>query len=356
MKTLPLNSREIQSRAKMTIEEKRDQLVEELSPFEDPFERFAYVIDRAKGLEPLSDEYKIDTFLIKGCISQLWVFPSTEEWEVLFQSRLRRLHHQRNRRSALRTLQWRNTRKHHRPRTRLSRRGRHHPTPLPQPSQRTDRSARKNQVLRPTLSRQRLDKCVRVSHNLNPQCQKQRPFPYCLHSFISAPSRPNPSMFSSARVDAEPRASTTPPSTRTTENSLPPSWRPRWLARLSDSSSQWKILYSVGRWEGGTGAIGYQISGGELKEFTRMACSDGGGCHIAVHPSGKFLLTAQYGGGSVALFPLDSSGKLGEPTVTEHEGGSKVVERRQESPHPHWTGFPPMANTRSYPTSVSTKS
>ena len=102
-----------------------------------------------------------------------------------------------------------------------------------------------------------------------------------------------------------------------------------------------KILYSVGRWEGGTGAVGYQVDGGELKEFTRMACPDGGGCHIAVHPSGKFLLTAQYGGGSVDLFPLDSSGKLGEPSVTEHEGGSKVVERRQESPHPHWTGFSP---------------
>ena len=102
-----------------------------------------------------------------------------------------------------------------------------------------------------------------------------------------------------------------------------------------------KILYSVGRWEGGTGAVGYQVDGGELKEFTRMACPDGGGCHIAVHPSGKFLLTAQYGGGSVALFPLDSSGKLGEPSVTEHEGGSNVVERRQESPHPHWTGFSP---------------
>ena len=64
-----------------------------------------------------------------------------------------------------------------------------------------------------------------------------------------------------------------------------------------------KILYSVGRWDGGTGALGYHIGPkGELKEFTRMACPDGGGCHIAVHPSGKFLLTAQYGGGSVAMF------------------------------------------------------
>ena len=103
-----------------------------------------------------------------------------------------------------------------------------------------------------------------------------------------------------------------------------------------------KILYSVGRWDEGSGALGYHIGkNGELSEFTRMICPDGGSAHIAVHPSGKFLLTAQYGGGSVALFPLDANGKLGEPTVTEHEGGSKVVDRRQDSPHPHWAGFSP---------------
>ena len=105
-----------------------------------------------------------------------------------------------------------------------------------------------------------------------------------------------------------------------------------------------RVLYAVGRWDEGSGAVGYHVKGGELKEFTRMVCPDGGGCHIAVHPSGKFLLTAQYGGGSVALFPLNSDGKLGEPTVTEHAGGSKVVGRRQDSPHPHWTGFSPDGN------------
>ena len=60
-----------------------------------------------------------------------------------------------------------------------------------------------------------------------------------------------------------------------------------------------------------------------------------------MHPSGKFLLTAQYGGGSTAIFPLDEKGQLGSPTVHEHEGGSGVVERRQEAPHPHWCGFSP---------------
>ena len=106
-----------------------------------------------------------------------------------------------------------------------------------------------------------------------------------------------------------------------------------------------KILYSIGRWEDGSGALGYHIQkNGALEEFTRMICPDGGGCHISVHPSGKFLLTAQYGGGSVALFPLDGNGKLGKPTVIEHTGGSKVVDRRQDSPHPHWTGFSPDGN------------
>ena len=103
-----------------------------------------------------------------------------------------------------------------------------------------------------------------------------------------------------------------------------------------------KILYSVGRWDQSSGVLGYHIGKkGELTEFTRMICPDGGSAHIAVHPSGKFLITAQYAGGSVALFPLNVDGKLGEPTVTEHQGGSKVVNRRQDSPHPHWTGFSP---------------
>ena len=70
----------------MSIEGKRDQLVEELLPFEDHFERFAYVIDRAKSHPPLAVEYKIDTFLIKGCISQLWVFPKFNEGKCFFQA------------------------------------------------------------------------------------------------------------------------------------------------------------------------------------------------------------------------------------------------------------------------------
>ena len=68
----------------MTIEEKRDALVEELAPFEDHFERFAYIIDRAKTNPPLDEQYKIDAFLIEGCLSRLWVYPEFKDGKCHF--------------------------------------------------------------------------------------------------------------------------------------------------------------------------------------------------------------------------------------------------------------------------------
>ncbi len=70
----------------MSIEEKRDQIVEELIPFEDHLERLTYVIDRAKDLPGLDDDYKIETFLIKGCVSQLWIFPSFKDGKCYFEA------------------------------------------------------------------------------------------------------------------------------------------------------------------------------------------------------------------------------------------------------------------------------
>jgi len=101
-------------------------------------------------------------------------------------------------------------------------------------------------------------------------------------------------------------------------------------------------LYAVANFPGGPGAIGYRIGPkGSLEPINTAPTGNGGGAHLAVHPSGKFLLTAQYGGGSVALFPLDEAGRLGAATLTRHEGGSRVVKGRQDSPHPHWCGFSP---------------
>ena len=53
-------------------------------PFEDHFERFAYIIDRAKNNPPLDEAYKIDAFLIEGCLSRLWVYPEFKDGKCYF--------------------------------------------------------------------------------------------------------------------------------------------------------------------------------------------------------------------------------------------------------------------------------
>ena len=101
-------------------------------------------------------------------------------------------------------------------------------------------------------------------------------------------------------------------------------------------------LYAVANFQGGPGAVGYRLAkDGTLQRINTSPTGDGGAAHIAVHPSGRFLLTAQYGGGSVALFPLDAEGRLGAAKLTEHERGSGVVTKRQDTAHPHWCGFSP---------------
>ena len=103
-----------------------------------------------------------------------------------------------------------------------------------------------------------------------------------------------------------------------------------------------KIIYAVGQIEGISVVAGYQIdSNANLKLFTESYIKEGTGTHIAVHPSGKFLLTAQYGAGSIEFFPLMPDGSLGSSVLIKHQGGSNVVPGRQDQPHPHWCGFSP---------------
>jgi 6-phosphogluconolactonase (cycloisomerase 2 family) len=58
-------------------------------------------------------------------------------------------------------------------------------------------------------------------------------------------------------------------------------------------------------------------------------------CHLAVLPDGGHLVAANYGGGSVAVFPLDPQGVPGERTdLVVHEGHGPDPER-QEQAHTH---------------------
>lgn len=62
----------------MTIADKQQQLLDELNLFQDWTERYQYVIDLGKKLDPMSEELQTSDRLIKGCQSQVWLDSSLE--------------------------------------------------------------------------------------------------------------------------------------------------------------------------------------------------------------------------------------------------------------------------------------
>ncbi len=106
------------------------------------------------------------------------------------------------------------------------------------------------------------------------------------------------------------------------------------------------VLYAVGNLDGKPSVVAYAVdnAGGkpQLKLINALEIGDGGAAHVSVDTTGQTLLTAQYGGGSVAVFSLNTNGSLKARTqLIDHAGGSKVVSNRQDTSHAHWTGFSP---------------
>ena len=61
------------------FEDRKKDLIEELEALNDPQDRFQFLVERAKEERPLSDEYKLDSFKVKGCMSSLWIAPKFNE-------------------------------------------------------------------------------------------------------------------------------------------------------------------------------------------------------------------------------------------------------------------------------------
>lgn len=106
------------------------------------------------------------------------------------------------------------------------------------------------------------------------------------------------------------------------------------------------VLYAVGGLNNEQVVAAFKIEGtaGQrtLKLINSLPIGDGGAAHVSLDQTGKTLLTAQYGGGSVAAFTVNADGSLKQRTsLIDHQGGSKVVATRQETPHAHWTGVSP---------------
>lgn len=78
---------------------------------------------------------------------------------------------------------------------------------------------------------------------------------------------------------------------------------------------------------------------GELRFLNRKESHGAAPCNITA--DGRYVLTANYGGGTVTVFPLDADGSLAEALQVVAFKGSGADPERQERPHPHCVKFSP---------------
>jgi 6-phosphogluconolactonase len=81
-------------------------------------------------------------------------------------------------------------------------------------------------------------------------------------------------------------------------------------------------------------------SSGALTFLSRQLTGGGEPCHLCVDPSGTFLIVANHENGSVAVFPIDSSGHLGPRSDYRQHVGSGPGPT-QQGPHAHHVTFDP---------------
>jgi len=103
------------------------------------------------------------------------------------------------------------------------------------------------------------------------------------------------------------------------------------------------FLYAVNEVPTYKGATGGAVSAfainrqtGKLSLLNEVPSRGADPCYISFDRSGKFALVANYTGGSVAVFPVQSDGRIGAASAFVQHAGSSVSKERQEGPHAHW--------------------
>jgi len=119
---------------------------------------------------------------------------------------------------------------------------------------------------------------------------------------------------------------------------------PSWVAAHPNG----RFLYAVnevgnynGPNSGGVSAFSIDRTTGKLTFLNEVASRGADPCYITVDASGKYVLVANYTGGSVAAFPISADGKLGEASAFVQHTGHGSDPKRQEGPHAHSINLSP---------------
>ena len=96
-----------------------------------------------------------------------------------------------------------------------------------------------------------------------------------------------------------------------------------------------KFLYAAMEGSGGAVAAFAVGAGGRLTKLNQQATGGDGTCHVWVDATGRNVLAANYGGGSIACIRANADGSLGERSAFVQFAGSGPNLPRQQKPHGH---------------------
>jgi cysteine desulfuration protein SufE len=68
----------------MTLEEKKQQVIEDFSSYDEWLDKYEYLIELGKGLDALPEEKKTEDRLIKGCQSRVWLDSELKDGKLFF--------------------------------------------------------------------------------------------------------------------------------------------------------------------------------------------------------------------------------------------------------------------------------
>ena len=68
----------------MTLQEKKQEIVEDFGQFDEWLDKYEYLIELGKALDPLPEDKKTEDRLIKGCQSRVWLDCEKKDGKLYF--------------------------------------------------------------------------------------------------------------------------------------------------------------------------------------------------------------------------------------------------------------------------------
>jgi len=110
----------------------------------------------------------------------------------------------------------------------------------------------------------------------------------------------------------------------------------------------YNFLYAVnelkeyqGKASGSVSAFSISQPDGVLTFINKQATSGTDPCHVTTNPQGNYLYVSNFMSGSVAVFPINPDGSLGQTSQFIQHSGSSIDPSRQQGPHAHALVFTP---------------